>query len=121
MAELKLYLPGGELQVVLNESPVAQAILRGAPYQAEAQLWGKEIYFSIPLRLETEHPAEIVQKGDVGYWPPGQALCFFFGPTPGSKGEEIRPASPVEVIGKMHGDFSLLEQVQAGDIVRLAF
>ena len=57
---------------------------------------------------------EVVEMGDVGYWPPGQALCLFFGPTPMSRGEEIRPASPVNVIGKIDGDPTVLRSVISG-------
>ena len=121
MTELTLYLPGGKMLVHLNESETARAVLQGAPYQAQAQLWGKEIYFSIPLRLEPENPVKVVEKGDVAYWPPGQAICIFFGPTPGSGGGKIVPASPVNLIGKVEGAYSLLEQVEAGDIVTLTF
>ncbi len=121
MTALTLYLPGGKMTVHLNDSKTAQHILQGAPYQAQAQLWGKEIYFSIPLRLEPENPVTVVERGDVAYWPPGQAICIFFGPTPASQGDEIRAASPVNLIGKIEGDFSLLERVEAGDIITLTF
>ena len=55
--------------------------------------------------------------GDVGYWPPGQALCLFFGPTPASHDDEIRPASPVNVIGRIEGDASVLKRARARERV----
>ena len=55
--------------------------------------------------------------GDVGYWPPGQALCLFFGPTPASRGDEIRPASAVNVLGKLEGHPTVLKQVRSGSRV----
>jgi hypothetical protein len=52
--------------------------------------------------------------GDLGYWPPGTAFCIFFGPTPMSSGDEIRPASPVNVLGKVDGDSTVFKSVRAG-------
>ena len=52
--------------------------------------------------------------GDLGYWPPGKAFCIFFGPTPASCGSEIRPASPVNVFGKLEGDATVFLTVRSG-------
>jgi len=71
---------------------------------------GDEIYFSIPLDREIENGKETVEKGDIGYWPPGRALCLFFGPTLMSAPGEIRPAGPVSVVGGMSGDLSALKK-----------
>src|SRR6266566_2855101 len=64
------------------------------------QTWGDEIYFGIPVKAESEDPREVVEPGDLAYWPPGSAFCIFYGPTPASRGDEIRPASPVNVVVK---------------------
>jgi uncharacterized protein len=57
--------------------------------------------------------------GDLGYWPPGQAFCIFFGPTPMSRGDEIRPASPVNVVGRVVGDARAFTRVRSGARVRI--
>ncbi len=62
---------------------------------------------------------DVVQVGDIAYWPPGSALCLFFGPTPASRGNEVRPASPVNVVGRMAGDATVLRQVPEGTSVRV--
>ncbi len=121
MYSLTLYLPNGKLDIELNESETARLIYQGGPYQAQAQLYGEELYFSIPLRIEPEGTVSRVEKGDVAYWSPGQALCIFFGPTPDSTGDEIRPASPVAIIGKIKGDLGLLKRIHAGEIVSVQF
>jgi uncharacterized protein len=121
MLELTLFLLNGQLKIKLNDSDSAKLVYQGAPYQAQAQLWGDEIYFSTRLNLEEEDPVSVVEKGDVAYWQPGQAICIFWGPTPNSEGEEIRPASPVNVIGKIEGDLSILKKVGTGEIVTLSF
>ncbi len=103
-----------EVVAELNDTKTAQAIWEVLPIKEHVNLWGEEIYFSIPLSLEPEAGQELVSIGDLGYWPQGSALCVFFGPTPISQGDKIRPASPVTVFGKVIGDISLFKQVASG-------
>jgi uncharacterized protein len=98
----------------LNDSRAAAAIAAALPITAKAETWGAEIYFSIGLALPPESPQDVVALGDLGYWPPGQAFCIFFGPTPMSRGDEIRPASPVTVVGRVTGDPRVFRRVRAG-------
>jgi len=99
-------------QAELNETQTAQAIWEALPFEGQAHRWGEEIYFSIPLTLETERGQEVVEVGDLGYWAPGRAFCIFFGPTPTSRGEEIRPASPVTVFGRLIGEATIFKEVK---------
>jgi hypothetical protein len=103
----------------LNETVTAEAIWNALPIEAQANTWGDEIYFSIPVHRDEENAQEVVEKGDLGYWPPGNAFCIFFGRTPASRGDEIRPASPVNVIGRLEGDPTLFRKVRSGEKVRL--
>ncbi len=95
----------------LNDTRTAQAIWEALPIKGHAELWGDEIYFSIPLSLELENGQELVSTGDLGYWPRGKAFCIFFGPTPVSQRGEIRPASPVTVFGRVISDTTVFKQV----------
>ncbi|RJX19785.1 MAG: hypothetical protein C4570_04770 [Ammonifex sp.] len=101
----------------LNDSKTASAVWDALPVTGRVNTWGDEIYFQVPFELPEENPRAVVEEGDVGYWPPGPALCIFFGPTPASRGNEIRPASPVNVLGRIRGDVSGLKQVKDGDKV----
>ena len=103
----------------LSETSTADAIWNALPLEALANTWGDEIYFSIPVHLEEENAQEVVEKGDLGYWPPGNAFCVFFGRTPASRGDEIRPASPVDVVGHLEGDPSVFKSVRSGEKVVL--
>jgi len=111
----------GKVQVnaELNDSETARKIAEALPIEARANTWGDEIYFNISVSCEEENPQEIVELGDLGYWPPGTAFCIFFGPTPASRGDEIRPASAVNIIGRMEGDAKVLKAVRAGEKVRI--
>ena len=111
----------GEVYAELSdESPrTVQAIWAALPIEARANTWGDEIYFSIPIEVEAENPREVVELGDLGYWPPGSAFCIFFGPTPASRGAEIRPASPVNVFGRILGDPKVFKKVKGGERVHI--
>jgi uncharacterized protein len=99
----------------LNDSPSARSIAAALPITGKAQRWGEEIYFTIPVEAEPEPDArEVVQMGELGYWPPGKAFCIFFGATPASSGDEIRAASEVNIVGKITGDFEGLTRVSNG-------
>ncbi len=98
----------------LNDTKTAQAIWEALPVKGRANLWGEEIYFSIPVSLELEIGQELVSIGDLGYWPQGNAFCLFFGPTPISRGDEVRPASAVTVFGRVTGDTTVFKQVTSG-------
>lgn len=92
------------------------AIQRALPIVAVARRWGEEVYFEIPVEAAPESPTETVTPGDIGYWPPGRAFCIFFGPTPASRHRgEVRPASPVNPIGRVLSDASVFGKVRAGD------
>ena len=111
---IKINAGGVTVTALLNESSTADLVWAALPLEALASTWGDEIYFRIELEAGEDDAREVVDFGDVAYWPPGQALCLFFGPTPMSRGDEIRPASPVNVIGKIEGDAAVLKSVGAG-------
>ena len=103
-----------------DESPdTAKRILEALPIEARANTWGDEIYFGIPVDADPENPREVVELGDLAYWPPGNAFCIFFGRTPASRGDEIRPASAVNVFGKVEGDPKVFKKVRSGERVRI--
>jgi len=98
----------------LNDSKTAQKIWDALPIEGRVNTWGDEIYFSIPVDVGLEDAKAVVLEGDLGYWQPGNAFCIFFGLTPASQGNEIRPASPVNVFGKIIGDAKVFKKVRSG-------
>ena len=101
-----------KLNAQLNDSPTAAAIAATLPINGNGQRWGKEIYFEIPITAELESDArDVLKPGELGYWPTGNAFCIFWGPTPASHTDEIRAASPVNIIGKVNGDLSLFDHI----------
>lgn len=116
MAERAIRITAGttSAEARLNDSRTAGAIWDALPIDAKAQTWGDEIYFAIGVNEAEDAAQAVVEMGALGYWPPGQAFCIFFGATPASRGDEIRPASPVNVVGHVVGDAGVFKRVRAG-------
>jgi uncharacterized protein len=117
MRTITIRAGGIQASAELNDSRTADAIWNALPFSIVGNTWGDEIYFAIPLSLPEEKAKETVSLGDLGYWPPGHAFCIFFGPTPASRGLEVRPASPVNVFGRVVGDPKVFAKVGDGERV----
>lgn len=90
------------------------------PIESVFNTWGDEVYFSILVQAELECVKEVVERGDLGYCPPGNAFCIFYGKSPASQGEEICTASPVDIVGKVIGDPTVFkEAVRSSRRIRL--
>ncbi len=119
--EYKIKISSGDIEIdaKLNDTSIAAKLRDILPVTANANTWGDEIYFEIPLEESLENPQEVVEAGDLGYWPPGHAFCIFFGITPASRGTEIRAASSVTVIGKILGDAKIFKKTTSGEPITL--
>jgi hypothetical protein len=104
----------------LNDGTTADAIWEALPIEGRANTWGDEIYFEIPVHLGEEGGAsEVVQIGDLGYWPTGRAFCIFFGLTPVSHGNEIRAASAVNIFARVEGEAAVFKSVANGARIKV--
>jgi hypothetical protein len=101
----------------LNDSATAAKVADALPIEAMTSTWGEEIYFTIPVETKEENAVETVEAGDLAFWPVGNAFCIFFGPTPMSRENEIRPYSPVNVIGRLRGALDPLRGIEDGEPV----
>lgn len=119
MTKIKILVDDIELQAELNDSPAAQAIARVLPIKSRGSLWGEEIYFSIGAVVDDPNTVSVVQEGDLGFWEPGNAFCIFYGRTPASRGNEIRPASPVNVVGRIAEGWEQLKKLKRGPMVTI--
>jgi len=102
-----------------NNPRTVEAIWDRLPIKGQANCWGDEIYFNIPVELTEEDSQQVVERGDLAYWPPGHAFCIFFGKTPASRGDEPRAYSPVNVFGKVIGDPKIFREVQSGEEIEV--
>jgi hypothetical protein len=104
----------------LNDSATADAIWAALPLAAPGNRWGDEIYFEIPVQLpQADDARQVLEPGELGYWPVGHAFCIFWGPTPASQGDEIRAYSPVNVFGRLEGDPLAFDPVPGGAEVQI--
>ena len=117
MSQIKIEFENITIKADLNNSETANNIKKILPISNSVNIWGDEIYFPVDINDEEIDAKEIVELGDVGYWPPGNAFCLFFGLTPLSQGEEIRPASPINIIGKIKSEINILKSVKSGEKV----
>ena len=109
--ELKITAGEIEATACLNDTETASKISGILPISSEVNVWGDEIYFAIPVETGLEDAHDTVALGDIAYWPEGNALCIFFGKTPVSEGNEIRPISPVNIVGRIEVDRDLFQRL----------
>ena len=109
------------LNAELNESETAVLIAEQLPINARANVWGDEIYFGIAVTADEAVDARAdVEVGTLAYWPPGNAFCIFYGPTPVSSGSQPRAASPVNIVGRVIDDATALRGTRSGAAVEVS-
>ena len=113
---------GGRIDVIgeLDEKAVEKLVDK-APFRSRVNRWGDEIYFELPVRLGLKGERVEMEVGEIAYWPPGNALCLFFGPTPVSKGDEPRAYSPAKPLGRVLEGLEKLREVRDGEEVEVKF
>ncbi|MFW9936384.1 MAG: cyclophilin-like fold protein [Candidatus Thorarchaeota archaeon] len=89
------------------------AIWEKLPLEVNLSRWGEELYGEIPVVLGEENSQVDCEIGDVGYWPAGNGFCIFWGPTPASRGDKPRAASPVNIFAKLEGDPKIFNEFKS--------
>jgi len=119
---MKVRISAGKVDLVaeLRDTPTVQALAAALPFEASAQTWGDEVYFSTPVSVKLEADArQVVEPGTVCFWTEGDALALPFGRTPISTDEKPKLASRCNVLGKIVGDAKALAGIKAGAKVRV--
>ncbi|MFJ9612623.1 cyclophilin-like fold protein [Streptomyces noursei] len=118
--KIRVSWPTGHVTATLDDTPTATALLAALPLQATAHTWGEEVYFDTGLAPALETDArQVVEPGTVAFWTEGNALALPYGPTPISRGDEPRLASPCNVLGRIDGDPRALATVRSGDAIHV--
>ncbi len=119
--EIILKIQDYNINILLNDSKTSLTIFNSLPFKSELSKWGNEIYFTIPVDMKLEKGIEILDIGDVAYWPPGKAMCIFFGKTPASTTEKPQAVSPVTKVGSLKAkeDIKFLKTLRGGEKVEV--
>ncbi|MCM1970929.1 MULTISPECIES: cyclophilin-like fold protein [Streptomyces] len=119
--QIRISWPAGNLTATLgDDSSTTRALAKALPLTSTARTWGEEVYFDTEISVPRETDArQVVEPGTVAFWTDGDALALPYGPTPISRGDECRLASPCNVLGRLDGDPRLLATVRNGDPVRV--
>jgi len=116
-------MEAGEVAIRVERlaTPRAKAVAGAGPLTSTASTWGEEVYFATAVIAASEPDArDVMELGDVAYWPPGKAVAIGFGPTPVSRGDEIRLASPSNVFGRALDDVRRFRAVRPGAAITLS-
>lgn len=115
MRRLKMVIGSVEIRAELFDTPTADALYAGLPFESTASTWGDEVYFATPVSVPAEPDARtVVEAGELAFWLAGDSIAIGFGPTPVSRGDEIRLASPANVWGRALDDVKQLSSVPSG-------
>ena len=74
------------------KTETSNKIIQNLPIKAQTNTWGDEIYFDTMLSgiLLEKDAKEEFNLGEIAYWTEGSSIAIGFGPTPASRGSEIR-------------------------------
>ena len=120
---MKLRIEAGKVDLTVNllDTPTARALIAAAPFEARAQTWGEEVYFTTPVSARLEPDAkQVVEPGTVCFWTEGDALALPYGRTPMSTDSRPRLANPCNLVGTLVGDAKALSRIKAGEKITVS-
>jgi uncharacterized protein len=121
MSRLRVAAGAVSFEIELGDTPNAKALVAAAPFESQAQTWGEEVYFSTPVSATLEPGAkQVVEPGTVCFWTQGDALALPYGRTPLSTDDKPKLANPCNVLGKILGDFRVLEKIKPGAKIKVS-
>lgn len=118
--KVKIIIDGTEIKGEFFDTDCAKKICESLPVESRINEWGDEFYFSIGLKMPLDSTATTrVKAGDIGYWPGGEALAIFFGPTPASTGQDPVAVSEVNIVGRLIESPVILKKLKGAKRIRI--
>ena len=104
--------------VILRDIPTAEEIWKNLPIQSNVQIWSEEIYFNCSIFSATEKKSvEVLNFGEIAFWPCGKVIVIGFGKTPISKNNEIRLVDKCNVWEDTKLNLKKLKNIKINEIV----
>jgi hypothetical protein len=118
----KIDIGGTQYEAELDDSVLGIDLKSHMPLSFSMSRWGDELYGDWGISVNPSGGTkEVMEIGELAYWPPGNAFCIFFGPTPASKNDEPRIASPGYSLGRIvDGPIERLRQTKSGVSVKIS-
>jgi hypothetical protein len=118
--KIKISIKDIVVDAELFDTACAKAIVAVLPLETRPNEWGDEFYFEIPVKRALDDTATTnVKAGDIGFWPPGNALAIFFGRTPLSTGPDPVPASEVNLVGRILSSAKVLQKGKGAIMIKI--
>ena len=101
-----------KFEIIPRDTKTAKKIISKLPLKGECQKWGKEYYFYTKLLIPLESDAkQVIQLGEIAYWPTGDAVAIGYGKTPISYENEIRLADKCNIWADTKFDLNRLDNI----------
>jgi hypothetical protein len=114
--KVRIRADSATFEILLKDTPTAKALVAALPFEARAQTWGEEVYFTTPVSAKLEPDArQIVEPGTVCFWTEGNALALPYGRTPITTDERPKLASRCNVMGRLEGDPREIGKLRSGE------
>jgi hypothetical protein len=102
----------------LADTPTADRIWLALPIRSTVELWGAEMFFETPVESGRERGARtIVTPGEIAFLPDRDAIAIAWGPSPGSKRNELRLWAPANIWATALDDVARLAGARPGERV----
>ncbi|UCF07518.1 MAG: hypothetical protein JSW28_07675 [Thermoplasmata archaeon] len=108
-----------EAEIIDRNPKTSEAVLKALPFEGAVNTWGEEVYFDIPVNAKEEDAQQVMEEGDIAFWPLGSAMCIFFGPTPASEDERPKAYTPVNLFARVIGDAKVFGKLKDGEIIQV--
>ena len=120
LKKCKITIHDTSIIVNMKKTLTSVAIWETLPYTSINKKWGDENYFRFDINCPLECDAKsVIELGDIVFWPEGKCIAIGYGPTPISKGQEIRLISICNIWGESTCNIHRLKKFSGQEKVKI--